>query len=91
MSEEKKTAEQTTEETKEPVKKEKKTTIIISHDIAEVVSLCDRIIVLTKRPATIKNIYNIKLENKTLPSINRKNENFYDYYETIWKDLDIHV
>lgn len=73
------------------IKNEKKTTIIISHDIGEVVSLCDRVIVLTKRPATIKNIYTINLDNKKSPSENRKDQKFYTYYDTIWKDLDIHV
>lgn len=73
------------------IKNEKKTTIIISHDIGEVVSLCDRVIVLTKRPATIKNIYDIRLENKSTPSQNRKDKKFYDHYNVIWKDLDLHV
>lgn len=73
------------------IKNEKKATIIISHDIGEVVSLCDRVIVLTKRPATIKNIYKINLENKKTPSENRKDKKFYEYYDTIWKDLDLHV
>lgn len=73
------------------IKAENKTTIIISHDIGEVVSLCDRVIVLTKRPATIKNIYEINLEKNSTPSENRKDKKFYDYYDTIWKDLDIHV
>ena len=43
------------------IKEKKITAIIISHDIGEVVSLCDRVIVLTKRPATIKNIYKINI------------------------------
>lgn len=73
------------------IKNEKKTTILISHDIGEVVSLCNRVVVLTKRPATIKNIYNINLANKGTPSQNRKDKNFYTYYDTIWKDLDLHV
>lgn len=64
------------------------TTILISHDIAECVSFCDRIIVLSKRPATIKSIYNIDLENKAYPSFNRKDKNFIYYYDLIWGDLD---
>jgi len=64
------------------------TAILISHDIAEVVSLCDRIVVLSKRPTEIKNIYEIKLEAPNLPSINRKDKNFIKYYEKIWRDLD---
>ena len=71
------------------LKELKITTILITHDIAECVSFCDRIIVLSKRPAVIKNIYNIELENKNIPSINRKDKLFFNYYDAIWGDLDI--
>ena len=39
------------------LKKEKKTMIMVTHDIAEAISMCDKVIVLSNRPATIKNIY----------------------------------
>ena len=64
------------------------TTILISHDIAECVSFCDRIIVLSKRPSIIKNEYNINLTQKTIPSEKRKDELFNYYYDLIWSDLD---
>lgn len=67
------------------------TTILISHDIAECVSFCDRIIVLSKRPAVIKNIYNIDLEQKSIPSKNRRDKLFNYYYDLIWSDLDKNV
>lgn len=73
------------------IKKENKTAILVTHDIAEAISLSDRVIVLTKRPATIKNIYNIELDNKSIPSVNRKSKNFYYYYDKIWSDLDVHL
>ena len=38
------------------IKSEKKTAILITHDIAEAVSLADRVIVLSKRPCTVKSI-----------------------------------
>ena len=72
------------------LKKEKKTIIMVTHDIAEAISMCDKVIVLTKRPAKIKNIYNIKLENKKNPIENRKDKMFNYYYEKIWKDIDYH-
>ncbi len=53
--------------------------------------MADRIIVLTKRPCTIKTIYNIELSNKSTPIENRKAKEFAYYYEKIWKDLDFHV
>lgn len=69
------------------IKEEKKTAIMVSHDISESVSLADRVIVLSKRPATIKNVYNIEMEDKGMPSDNRKNEKFNYYHNAIWKDL----
>ena len=73
------------------LKKEKKTMIMVTHDIAEAISMCDKVIVLSNRPATIKSIYEINLENKTTPINNRKDKNFSYYYDKIWKDIDFHV
>ena len=73
------------------IKKENKTAILVTHDIAEAISLSDKVIVLTKRPATIKSIYDIKLSNKSTPSVNRKSKEFYEYYDKIWSDLDVHI
>ena len=66
----------------------KVTTILITHDIAECISFCDKVVVLSKRPAIIKNSYEIKLKNKTIPSLNRKDELFNYYYDLVWSDLD---
>jgi NitT/TauT family transport system ATP-binding protein len=73
------------------IKNENKTAILITHDIAEAVSLADRVIVLTKRPCKVKNIYEIKLDNKTNPIDNRKDNKFNYYYDLIWRDLDVHI
>ncbi len=73
------------------IKKEKKSAIMVTHDLSEAISMADRIIVLSKRPALIKNIYEINLPNKSTPIENRKLEGFSKYYDLIWKDLDIHV
>ena len=72
------------------IKKEQKTAIIITHDIAEAISMADRIIVLTKRPCTIKNIYQVKLDRKSTPIENRKDSQFNNYFDLIWRDLDAH-
>lgn len=72
----------------EIIKKENKSAIMVTHDIAEAISMADRIIVLTNRPAKIKNIYEIKLTNKTTPINNRKAKEFSYYYDLIWKDID---
>ena len=73
------------------IKEEGKTAIMVTHDIAEAISMSDRIVVLTKRPATVKKIHDIILDKKGFPTQNRKDANFVSYYETIWKELDSHV
>ena len=73
------------------IKKEKKTTIMITHDIAEAISMADRVIVLTNRPSKVKKIYNIEMTNSSSPINNRKCPEFSKYYDLIWKDIDIHV
>lgn len=73
------------------IKKEKKTVIMITHDIAEAVSLASRVMVLSKRPAKIKNIYTINLSNRGTPMENRKAKEFAYYYDLLWRDLDKNV
>ncbi len=70
------------------IREEKKTALMVTHDISEAVSIGDKVIVLSNRPATIKKIYEIDMDDKGLPSQNRKNEKFNNYYNSIWKDLD---
>lgn len=70
------------------IKNEGITVIMVSHDIAESISLSERIIVLTNRPARVKNIYDINLSNKSNPINNRKAPEFSYYYDMIWKDID---
>ncbi|MBE6161824.1 MAG: ABC transporter ATP-binding protein [Firmicutes bacterium] len=71
------------------IKQEKKTAIMVTHDISEALSLANKIIVLSKRPCTIKKVYNINLGNNPLER--RESKNFSKYHQMIWKDLDINV
>lgn len=59
--------------------------------LSEAISMADKIIVLSKRPATIKKIIDINLTDKSNPIENRKAKEFAYYYEKIWKELDINV
>lgn len=74
------------------LKKEGKTAILITHDIAEAISMSERIIVLTKRPGRIKTEVNIKLTMEegrapSKPSEGRSAREFATYYQRIWKEL----
>ena len=73
------------------IKSEKKSVIMITHDLAEAISIADRVIVLSMRPAKIKSVYEINLTNKSTPINNRKAKEFGYYYDLLWKDLDKNV
>lgn len=73
------------------IQNEKKTAIMVTHDIAEAISMSDKVIVITSRPGTVKRIIDIKLARNGTPTENRKDEKFNYYYEKIWKELDHHV
>lgn len=70
------------------IKKEKKSAIMVTHDIAEAISMADKIIILSKRPSKIKKVIDIKLTDKSTPINNRKAKEFSYYYDLIWKEID---
>lgn len=70
------------------IKETKVTTVMVTHDIGEAISMADKVVVLSKSPAVVKSIYNIELDNKDLPTINRKDSKFNYYYDLIWNDLN---
>ena len=73
----------------EIIKREERTTIIVTHDISEAISIADKVVVLSKRPSRIKKIYDIKLtiNGKRTPYESRKAKEFKDYFDDIWKEL----
>lgn len=75
------------------LKKEEKTAIMVTHDIAEAISLSDRVIILSGRPGTIKEVIDIELtcEGQNTPIKCREAPEFRHYFNRIWKELDIHV
>mgnify|MGYP000498126350 FL=1 len=72
------------------LRKEKITAIIVTHDISEAISMSDRVLVLSKRPGTIKDIHKIKfgIENRT-PINCRESPKFSQYFNTLWKELGV--
>lgn len=70
------------------IKEEKKTAIMVTHDISEAVSVANKVVVLSKRPSSVKNVYDIKIDDSLPPSKRRKDDKFNNYYNAIWKDLD---
>ena len=71
------------------LKKQKKPAILVTHDISEAISMADRVIVLTSRPAAISMISPIELgiQNRT-PMSSRNAPAFKSYFNLIWKELN---
>lgn len=72
------------------IKQENKATILVTHDIAEAISIADRVVVLSKRPAEVRAIHHIKLSTDfpKSPLKARKAVEFKDYFDIIWKELN---
>ena len=72
------------------LRKENITALMVTHDISEAISMSDRVIVLTKRPGTIKNIHEIKFNLENRNPINcREQTEFTGYFNTLWKELKV--
>lgn len=70
------------------LKQEKVTTIMVTHDIPEGISMADKVIILSPRPAVIKEILTIDFEDENRTPLNcRNNPRFSKYFDYIWKEL----
>lgn len=70
------------------LKKEKKSLIMVTHDIAEAISISNKVIIMSKRPSYIKKNIDILIDNKKTPIEKRKDNLFSYYYDLIWKEID---
>ena len=72
------------------LKNENITTVMVTHDISEAISMSDKIVVLTKRPATVKKIEKINFEIANRDPMNtRKSSKFSKYFDSLWEALDV--
>lgn len=69
------------------IKAEGKSTVLVTHDISEAISMSDRIIVLSARPAQVKSISTPRLVGDT-PLKKRESPEFGKYFEKIWRELN---
>lgn len=73
------------------IRQEGKTAVLVTHDISEAVSMADRVIVFSQRPAYVQNIIPIEfdLQDRT-PMSSRNAPEFKTYFNKIWKELNVH-
>ncbi|MDU6295289.1 ABC transporter ATP-binding protein [Clostridium celatum] len=78
-----------TDDVYEIIKKEGKTAIMVTHDLGEAIVMSKRVIILTSRPATIKDDVLIEFKNKdATPFDKRKEPEFNVYFRRLWGELD---
>ena len=70
------------------IKSENLTTILVTHDITEAISMSDKIIILSHRPAIVKKILNIELSaEENTPFKRRESIKAKEYFDKIWREL----
>ncbi len=69
------------------LRKENKTMVMVTHDIAEAVSVSDRVVILSSRPRTVKKEVNCVFSGNRDPLMVRKESRFQDYFDIIWKEM----
>jgi NitT/TauT family transport system ATP-binding protein len=77
------------------LRRERRTVILVTHDISEAISMADRVVVLSARPGRIKSQHDIRFPSagaeRPSPLNCRDCPEFSTYFNTIWQELDIHV
>ena len=65
-----------------------KTVLLITHDLSEAISLADRVVVLTKRPSTVKKELEIHLTlADDSPLAARNAPEFNGYFNQLWEEM----
>ena len=78
-----------TDDVAEIIKKECKTAIMVTHDLGEAITMSKRVIVLSARPATIKDDVKISFERDYLtPFDKRKEKEDNDYFKKLWGEIE---
>lgn len=70
------------------IKNEKKTAILVTHDISEAIAMSNKIIVISQRPGTVKKIIDLDFDEKLSPFNRRKQPNFNTYFNEVWSELE---
>ncbi len=71
------------------IRRSGKTALLVTHDLSEAVSISDRVIILSERPASIARIVPIAFALEKDTPLNRRNApEFKNYFNEIWKELN---
>lgn len=69
------------------IRSERKSAILVTHDISEAVSMADRVAVFSARPARLRELIEIGFPADMPPLERRSQPTFHDCFDRIWKEL----
>ena len=70
------------------IRQEGKTALLVTHDIGEAVSMADRVLVFSDRPATLKREVILDFPREMPPLVRRGTPTFQEHFAAIWKELE---
>jgi len=83
------------DEVVEILRRERKTAILVTHDIGEAISMTERVVVLSRRPGQVKSDRAIRFATaggaRPAPFAARNAPEFNGYFNTLWQELEVHV
>ena len=77
-----------TEDIAHIIRSEEKTAVLITHDISEAISLADRVLVLSARPARVTFAHELDFGEEKNPLNRRKLPGFSEWFDVLWKELN---
>jgi NitT/TauT family transport system ATP-binding protein len=76
-------------EVTETIRRERKSAILVTHDIGEAITMANRVLVLSARPGRVRSIHLIELPQLRDPVSIRREPAYLRHFETIWGELDL--
>lgn len=71
------------------IRSERKTAVLITHDISEAISVADRVLVLSRRPARVVGEHELKFPREQKPLHRREEQSFSGWFELLWRQLNV--
>lgn len=70
------------------IRQEEKSAILVTHDLSEAISMGDRIVILSPRPATVVHMIDLHFDSALTSIERRETDEFKHYFSELWKEMN---